>query len=589
MKKRERKNNNKFKNIYLIIFTIITLTFLVFLKLCNILPTLYFIISLVLVILLYTINLILIKNNKKIGYILSALFITIYLIITYYLGITLNFFNSFSKIHYSEETYLVLTLKESNYKDIKDIENKDLGYIKNDLTNINKAIEKLDKKVKTEKKEYTDYTKLFNDLDKKTLSSILIEENYYNIKSEEEDVSQYQILYKITIRSVITEKNKTVDVTKDPFTIYISGIDVYGDIATVSRSDVNILVTVNPKTKQILLTSIPRDYYVQLSGTTGYKDKLTHAGNYGVNMSISTIEELLGIDINYYLRVNFTTLEKLIDSIDGVDVYSKYSFTSYIDNYQFYKGYNHMNSKQALAFSRERKSLPEGDNDRGKNQEAVIEAIIRKVTSKELIYKYSKILSSVKDSFQTSLSETDITKLIQKELENPGGWNITSTSLTGTGSMDYTYSYSAQKLYVTIPNEDSIKEAKKLIDDVNNGITLESSYNNTVGNVKYPNQINPQTTKEETKKDTTTSTKKDDNKSKEDSTKTEKDNTTKVEEKDNQATGTDKDGTTSKDNEKDETIDKNKDEKDNQTSGTDKDETTSKDNEKDETEKANNP
>ena len=326
IKKRERKNNNKFKNIYLIIFTIITLTFLVFLKLCNILPTLYFIISLVLVILLYTINLILIKKNKKIGYILSALFITIYLIITYYLGITLNFFNSFSKIHYSEEKYLVLTLKENNYKDIKDIENKDLGYIKNDLTNINKAIEKLDKKVKTEKKEYTDYTKLFNDLDKKTLSSILIEENYYNIKSEEEDVSQYQILYKITIRSVITEKNKTVDVTKDPFTIYISGIDVYGDIATVSRSDVNILVTVNPKTKQILLTSIPRDYYVQLSGTTGYKDKLTHAGNYGVNMSISTIEELLGIDINYYLRVNFTTLEKLIDSIDGVDVYSKYSF-----------------------------------------------------------------------------------------------------------------------------------------------------------------------------------------------------------------------------------------------------------------------
>ena len=155
MKKRERKNNNKFKNIYLIIFTIITLTFLVFLKLCNILPTLYFIISLVLVILLYTINLILIKKNKKIGYIFSALFITIYLIITYYLGITLNFFNSFSKIHYSEETYLVLTLKENNYKDIKDIENKDLGYIKNDLTNINKAIEKLDKKVNVKAVKFT--------------------------------------------------------------------------------------------------------------------------------------------------------------------------------------------------------------------------------------------------------------------------------------------------------------------------------------------------------------------------------------------------------------------------------------------------
>ena len=465
MKKRERKNNNKFKNIYLIIFTIITLTFLVFLKLCNILPTLYFIISLVLVILLYTINLILIKKNKKIGYIFSALFIIIYLIITYYLGITLNFFNSFSKIHYSEETYLVLTLKENNYKDIKDIENKDLGYIKNDLTNINKAIEKLDKKVKTEKKEYTDYTKLFNDLDKKTLSSILIEENYYNIKSEEEDVSQYQILYKITIRSVITEKNKTVDVTKNPFTIYISGIDVYGDIATVSRSDVNILVTVNPKTKQILLTSIPRDYYVQLSGTTGYKDKLTHAGNYGVNMSISTIEELLDIDINYYLRVNFTTLEKLIDSIDGVDVYSKYSFTSYIDNYQFYKGYNHMNGKQALAFSRERKSLPEGDNDRGKNQEKVISAIVNKLASLKSVSNFTSIVNNLQDSVQTNISLDTINALANTQLDSGSKFTVTSQAVTGTGSTGQLTSYAMpnSSLYMMKLDNSSVESASQAI------------------------------------------------------------------------------------------------------------------------------
>lgn len=159
-------------------------------------------------------------------------------------------------------------------------------------------------------------------------------------------------------------------------------------------------MTVNPTTKQILLTSIPRDYYVQLAGTSGYKDKLTHAGNYGINMSIDTIEKLLDIDINYYVRVNFTTLEKLIDAIDGVDVYSEYSFVSYIDSYKFYKGYNHMNGKQALAFSRERKSLPSGDIERGRNQEAVIEAIIRKATSGSTIYKYSKILSNIKGTFQ---------------------------------------------------------------------------------------------------------------------------------------------------------------------------------------------
>lgn len=495
------KRKNKIKNIYLVIFTIITLIFLTILKISNLLPTLYYIITLIGVIIIYLPILILIKKRKKLGYISSSILMLILIIITYYLGTTLTFFNSFSKIHYNEETYLVLALKEKDYKDIKDLENTKLGYIQNDLTNINKALEKLDKKIETTKEEYQDYTNLFNDLDNQNISSILLEENYYNIKSEEEDITKYQIIYKITIKSIIKEDNKNVDVTKKPFTIYISGIDVYGDIETVSRSDVNILVTINPNTKQILLTSIPRDYYVQLSNTTGYKDKLTHAGNYGINMSINTIEDLLDIDINYYLRVNFTTLEKLIDSLNGVDVYSEYTFISYIDNYKFYKGYNHMNGKQALAFSRERKSLPNGDNDRGKNQEAVIEAIIRKGTSKEIIYKYTKILNNIKGTFQTNLSDSDITKLIQKELQNPGGWNITSTSLTGTGSMEYTYSYSTQKLYVTIPNSNSITIAKDLINKVNTDALLESSYTNEINNIKYPDQITPIIPKEEDNKE----------------------------------------------------------------------------------------
>lgn len=542
MKKRERKNKNIKKKIYLIIYSIISLAFITILKLLNILPLLYFIIALILILLLYITNIILIKKKKKIGYIISIILTIIYIIVGYYLLITLNFFDSFTKNHYSEETYLVLTLKEYNYSNIKDIENKNIGYINNNLTSINKALEKLDKKVKTEKEEIEDYTTLFNKLDNKDISSILLEENYYNIKKEEEDISNYQILYKITIRSIIKEKSKTVDVTKNPFTIYISGIDVYGDISTVSRSDVNILVTVNPQTKQVLLTSIPRDYYVKLSGTTGYKDKLTHAGNYGVNMSINTIEELLGIDINYYLRVNFTTLEKLINSLDGVDVYSEYSFISYIDNYKFYKGYNHMNGKQALAFSRERKSLPNGDNDRGKNQEAVIEAIIRKATSKEIIYKYAKILNNIKGSFQTNLSDNDITKLIQKELENPGGWNITSTSLTGTGTMDYTYSYSTQKLYVTIPNEDSITKGKELINKVIEGSILESSYNSNITDIKNPDKINPSPTP---------ANKEEDNKKKEEETKN--DNNTQ---NNNTENTTKKENTITKENDKDENIEK---------------------------------
>ena len=515
MKKTRNRKKMNFKNIYLMLFALITIFFIIFLRIINIIPTLYFIILIVISIILYLIIFFLLKKKKKLGYIISILFIIIYAIITYYLGITMNFFSNFSKIHYSEETFLVIVLKEE-YQDINDLQNKNIGYIQNNLNSIDKAIEKIDKKISINKKKYEDFTSLFNDLDNKKIESILIDENYYNIKSEEENTDNYKILYKITIRSIVKSTTKTVDIANEPFTIYISGIDVYGDIETVSRSDVNILMTVNPKTKQVLLTSIPRDFYVQLHGTSGYKDKLTHAGNYGINMSIDTIEDLLSIDINYYIGVNFTTLEKLIDAIDGVDVYSEYSFVSYIDNYKFYQGYNHMNGKQALAFSRERKSLPAGDMDRGKNQEAVIEAIIRKITNKDVIYKYSKILNSMKGTFQTNITDNDITKIIKKELENIGGWNITSNNLDGTGSYDYTYSYSSQKLYVTIPNQDSINNAVNLINKVKNDEKLDSSYSDNPDNIKYPNQIIPEPTpteqpKEEEKKDNNDNEKENDN------------------------------------------------------------------------------
>ena len=497
-RKKKTKNKLKLKNIYYLLFSIITVAFLIILKIANIIPNLYYIIITFIIILIYILSIILIKKKKKIGYILSIIFILLYLIITYYLAVTISFFTSFSKVHYNEETYLVLTLKETGIKEIEELKN--IGYIQENLNNTQKAIEKLDKKISITKKEFEDYNSLFTSLENKNIESILVEENYYNIKKEEEQIDNYQIIYKIKIRSIVKNTNKTVDITSEPFTIYISGIDVYGDIETVSRSDVNILMTINPETKQILLTSIPRDYYVKLSGTTGYKDKLTHAGNYGVNMSINTIEDLLNIDINYYIRVNFTTLEKLIDVIDGVDVYSEYSFVSYIDNYKFYKGYNHMNGQEALAFSRERKSLPNGDIDRGKNQEAVIDGIIRKVTSKEILYKYTKILNNLKGTFQTNLTDTDITKLIKKEMQNIGGWNITSTHLTGTGSYDYTYSYSSQKLYVTIPNEDSIQEAFALINQVIEGKLLEGSYGNP-NNIKYPDKVINEPSKEEEKEE----------------------------------------------------------------------------------------
>lgn len=495
MKRKKKKNN-----ILSIIFSIITIIFILFIKIVNILPSHYFIIMLIIIFIITTIVLLLNKKKKKIGYILSIILIILYSFLLYYLCITKNYFSSLSKIHYSEDIYLVLVKNESEYNKIKDLENKNIGYINSELKNINEVLEKLNKEITTNKNEYNDYDKIFNDLINNNIDAILIEENYYNIKIEEENTENYKIIYKIKIRNIITSNTKEVDITKNPFTIYISGIDTYGNIETVSRSDVNILVTVNPKTKQVLLTSIPRDSYVRLSGTTGYKDKLTHAGNYGINMSIDTIKDLLNIDINYYIRVNFTTLEKVIDSLGGIDVYSEYSFISYIDNIQFYKGYNHMNGKEALAFSRERKSLPNGDIDRGKNQEAVIEAIIRKITTKEIIYNYSTILKETKNTFQTNLTDKDITKIIKKELENIGGWNITSNVITGQGKLDYTYSYPTQKLYVMEINNNSLNNAINLIEKVINGDKLDGSYESP-SNIKNPSQVIIEEPKEETKEE----------------------------------------------------------------------------------------
>lgn len=497
MKKRKKKKLS-FTKIYTLFFTLITIIFIVFLKIVNIVPTAYFIIILLITFALFLLVILMLKKKRKIGYILSILIIIIYSVITYYLGITMNFFSSLTSIHYTEKNYLVIVLNNEKYNNIKDLNNKSIAYINKIDVTLDKALDKLNKKVQIKNIEYSDYNTLFTDLESEKIESIFIEEAYYNIKKEEESTENYKIIDTIKIRSLTSNNlTKSVDITKDPFTIYISGIDTYGSIETVSRSDVNILMTINPITKQVLLTSIPRDYYVQLSGTTGYKDKLTHAGNYGIDMSINTIEELLDIDINYYIRVNFSTLEKIIDALDGVDVYSRYSFVSYIDNYMFYEGYNHMNGKQALAFSRERKSLPNGDIDRGKNQQAVIEAIIRKITSKDIIYKYTKILNSLRGTFQTNISDDDITKMVKKELENIGGWTITSISLGGTSEYNYTYSYNGQKLYVLVPDQDSINETVDLIKSVINGNKLEKSYDDNPSNIKNPNKVEIEIPKEE--------------------------------------------------------------------------------------------
>ena len=270
----------------------------------------------------------------------------------------------------------------------------------------------------------------------------------------------------ISIKDKVEDITKKVSIKNKPFNVLISGIDTYGDIAKTSRNDVNIVATVNPNTNQILLTSIPRDYYVKLHGMEGYKDKLTHASYYGINTAVKTIEDILDIDINYYVKVNFTTVVDLVNKIGGVEVYADQDV--YLSGCPaIKKGMNKLDGKCALAFSRERYSYADGDRHRCRNQQEVIRAIFTKLSSGfTLVTQYTDIIDSLDGKFATNMDMNDITSFIKYELNDLSGYSLVNTQLDGDGDMGPTYSYPNQDLWIMIPNQSTIDNAKNLINQV---------------------------------------------------------------------------------------------------------------------------
>ena len=261
------------------------------------------------------------------------------------------------------------------------------------------------------------------------------------------------------------EANK---ITKEPFVVYLSGVDNRGELTEKARSDVNILAVVNPTTKQAALINTPRDYYVDLAGTDS-KDKLTHAGLYGVETSMATLGNLYGVNVDHYIRINFAGFINIIDAIGGVDVYSDQAFTSvgspgYYDPTTFAEGWNHLDGKSALAFARERHAFKTGDIQRGINQMKVIDAMAEKLKSPALLMSFSKLMDAMSDCFVTSLSQEQISALVRMQLGDLSSWDIQSYSVTGTGGKSSKcYSAKGQSLYVMKPDENSVNEAKALI------------------------------------------------------------------------------------------------------------------------------
>ena len=262
-----------------------------------------------------------------------------------------------------------------------------------------------------------------------------------------------------------------MEIKTDAFIVYVSGIDVYGPIKTNSRSDVNILMVVNPTTHKILLVTTPRDFYIPFPGVTGGKrDKLTHAGIYGVDVSMAALGQLYDIQPDFYARVNFTSLIKVVNALGGVKVYSEASFKQVIDGEVTYvsKGWNYFNGEQALAFCRERKQLSDGDYQRGKNQEAVLKAIIEKILSPAVLKGANGLLDSVKGNIETNMSMEQIQELVKSQLNDPQSWSIDMMAASGRGDSNYCYSMPGTKLYVSWPDEVSVKAIKNAIEEVMN-------------------------------------------------------------------------------------------------------------------------
>ena len=305
---------------------------------------------------------------------------------------------------------------------------------------------------------YTGIENLVTALFNNDVDCIVINESFRSIIEEnfESFTNDTRVIYSKNYETKI-EEIKVSDITKDTFSVYISGIDTYGSISTKSRSDVNMIVTVNPTTKQILLTSIPRDYYIPFQILNGAEDKLTHSGLYGVEETKNNVAAFFNIEIPYYVRVNFTSVIDIVNAIGGIEVYNPRAFNN------FQEGNIYLNGEEALAFARERYAFAAGDRERGRNQMRVITGIINKLISPAIIKNYMNLLNSLHSSFQTNLKDDQIISLIRMQIDDMSSWNIESISVDGSGTSLYSPIYGSD-LYMMIPDQSTVEAAKAKIE-----------------------------------------------------------------------------------------------------------------------------
>lgn len=378
------------------------------------------------------------------------------------------------------EKTAVYVMADDPAKDINEAADYTFGFTSsfdhdNTLTAVAKVEEELGKEI--HKQDFESVVDMVDALYSGSVGAIFLNESYIDILEDMEEYEHFSTDTRSIIVSeveVVQQVTEGVDsITEEPFIVYLSGSDTRNKTLTSkTRSDVNILAVINPTTKQILLVNTPRDYFIDIS-VSGYtaKDKLTHCGIYGIDCSMDTLGHLYGIDVNYYLKINFTGFETLIDAIGGIDIDVDKSFTS-VDGYKFTKGMTHMNGIYALNYVRERKAFGDGDFARGRHQMQMIKALVAKLSSGAIVTNYSDIMSSLEGMFTTDVTTQEMGDLVKMQLSDGGTWNVQTFAMSGEGRKSTTYSMPKSKSYVMEPDFDYVAYAKQLIQKVMDGETL---------------------------------------------------------------------------------------------------------------------
>lgn len=480
------------KTLIMLLQVAISALFIYYILNLNILPTRYIaVIAAVLAVLLLIPFIIMCSGRKKrrekhktllkrdIFSKLFSILISILLVVAIpYATRSNEFFSNITGKEGQKNVVSVIVLKNGDFgkASLKDLKGESFGVsYEKEKTNVGKTMNAIEDEIgKQDFVEYDTYAKLANELYDGKVSCIVVGEEYRVMLENEHDAfdEETRIVKSFEYNRKVVSTTKSTDVTEKPFTVYVTGLDTYGSVSTVSRSDVNMIVTVNPTTKQILMVSIPRDCQIELH-KNGKMDKLTHTGIYGTDETINTIQDFLNVEINYYAKTNFQGITNIVDALGGVTVDSNYAFKTRHGDYDIVKGEQEMSGDKALCFVRERYNLPAGDFDRGRNQQALLKALLNKAMSPKIITNFERILTAVEGSFETDMSSSEIKSLINMQLDDDASWDVKNVQISGEGYLTSdTYSMSGTSIYVMKPYNTHVKSIIKLIDKVEAGDIL---------------------------------------------------------------------------------------------------------------------